>query len=129
MPVPRSAVLWIIGGKGSHSVSRCLRANATISEPTITRSSYPTSVQQRCIYPQCVVMSENPLVALAGAMRTALSTSLETAPKDKASQRARLDIIDMIPDLQRALTGERDTIRNMTWSVKISTTYPRYPSN
>jgi hypothetical protein len=74
-------------------------------------------------------MSENPLVALAGAMRTALSTSLETAPKDKASQRARLDIIDMIPDLQRALTGERDTIRNMTWSVKISTTYPRYPSN
>jgi hypothetical protein len=129
MPVPRSAVLWIIGGKGSHSVSRCLRATATISEPTITRSSHPTSVQQRSIYPQCVVMSENHLVALAGAMRTALSTSLETAPKDKASQRARLDIIDMIPDLQRALTGERDTIRNMTWSVKISTTYPRYPSN
>jgi hypothetical protein len=67
-------------------------------------------------------MSENPLVALANAMRNALYTSLETAPKDKASQRARLDIIDMIPDLQRALIGERDTIRNMTWSVKILTT-------
>jgi hypothetical protein len=74
-------------------------------------------------------MSENPLVALANAMRNALSTSLETAPKDKASQRARLDIIDMIPDLQRALIGERDTIRNITWSVKILTTQPRYLSN
>ncbi|RDW65978.1 hypothetical protein BP6252_09613 [Coleophoma cylindrospora] len=61
-------------------------------------------------------MPENPLVAVAAAMRTALSTSLKAAVKDKAGRTARLDIIDMIPDLQRVLIGERDTIRNMTWS-------------
>jgi hypothetical protein len=72
-------------------------------------------------------MSENPLVVLAAAMRTALSTSLQTATKDKAGQRARLDLIDMIPDLQRALIGDRATIRDMTWSVKISIPRPRDP--
>jgi hypothetical protein len=44
-------------------------------------------------------MAENPLVALASAMRNALSTPLGTATNDKASQTARLDLIDMIPDL------------------------------
>jgi hypothetical protein len=64
-------------------------------------------------------MSENPLVALAAAMRTALATPLEAATNDKAGQTARLDLIDMIPDLQRILIGEQATIRNMTWSVNI----------
>jgi len=63
-------------------------------------------------------MSNNPLVALAASMRTVLSTPLEEATQDKAGKTARLDIIDMIPDLQRSLIGERDTIRNMTWSVR-----------
>jgi hypothetical protein len=36
-----------------------------------------------------------------------------------------LDIIDMIPDLNRAQIGERDTIRNMTWSVNLSKSYPQ----
>ncbi len=66
-----------------------------------------------------IAMSENPLVALATALRTALSAPLKTATEDKAGQTARLDIIDMIPDLQRTLMWERDTIRNMTWSVDL----------
>ncbi|PMD32095.1 O-methyltransferase [Hyaloscypha variabilis F] len=59
-------------------------------------------------------MSEHPLVALAAAMRTALATPI--APSDKAAQTARLDIIDMIPDLQLQLIGAQAMIRDMTWS-------------
>jgi hypothetical protein len=61
-------------------------------------------------------MSEHPLVALAAAMRTALATPI--APSDKAAQTARLDIIDMIPDLQLQLIGAQAMIRDMTWSVR-----------
>jgi hypothetical protein len=62
-------------------------------------------------------MAENPLVALVAAVRTALSTPLESATTDKAGQTARLDLIDLLPDLQRQLIGEQATIRNMTWQV------------
>jgi hypothetical protein len=70
-------------------------------------------------------MTENRLVGLAAAMRAALSGPSGTTPTDSASRTARLDIIDMIPDLNRALIGERDTIRNMTWSVNLSKSYPQ----
>jgi hypothetical protein len=68
-------------------------------------------------------MAENPLVALVAAVRTALNTPLESATTDKAGQTARLDLIDLIPDLQRQLIGEQATIRNMTWQV--DTTHSR----
>lgn len=72
-------------------------------------------------------MSEHTLVALASAMRGVLSTPAGTATAtDPASETARMDLIDMIPDLERALIGERDTIRNMTWTVKISFLCSRY---
>ncbi|CZR64036.1 related to sterigmatocystin 7-O-methyltransferase precursor [Phialocephala subalpina] len=58
-------------------------------------------------------MPENPLIALAAAMRTALSQPV--AADDKAAQMARLDLIDMIPDLQRSLIGEQAFIRDLTW--------------
>jgi hypothetical protein len=74
-------------------------------------------------------MSENPLVVLADAMRNVLSTSLETAAKDKAGQKARLDLIDMIPNLQRMLIGEQAFIRNMTWSVNIPFTVEKPLAN
>lgn len=61
-------------------------------------------------------MSENHLVELAAAMRTALSQPV--AVTDKAAQTARLDLIDMIPDLQRALIGEQAFIRDLTWQVR-----------
>lgn len=79
---------------------------------------------QTSIHSCYITMSENPLVALAAAMRIALSTPLEPATEDKEGQTARLDIIDMIPDVQRALIGEQATIRNLTWSVILSS----YPS-
>lgn len=60
-------------------------------------------------------MPENPLIALAAAMRTALSQPV--AADDKAAQMARLDLIDMIPDLQRSLIGEQAFIRDLTWQV------------
>jgi len=64
-----------------------------------------------------LVMAKNPLIAVANAMRTALSVPLTTATRNEAGRKARLDIIDMIPNLQQRLIGERDTIRNMTWSA------------
>jgi hypothetical protein len=60
-------------------------------------------------------MAENPLIALAAAIRTALATPVDT--NDKAAQTARLDIIDIIPDLQLKLIGKQAIIRNMIWSV------------
>jgi hypothetical protein len=65
-------------------------------------------------------MAENPLVALVAAVRTALSIPLDSATMDKASQTARLDLIDLIPDLQRQLIGEQAMIRDMTWQVDIT---------
>jgi hypothetical protein len=86
-------------------------------------------------------MSEHPLVTLAASMRTALATPI--AATDQAAQTARLDIIDMIPDLQLHLIGEQAMIRNMTWSVDpalpiiyrlktnqiLSASKSRYPAN
>ena len=63
-------------------------------------------------------MTEHPLVSLAAAMRTALAAPMQVITNDKEAQTARLDLIDMIPDLERALIGEQAVIRNMTWSVK-----------
>lgn len=92
---------------------------ARLRELTPHRTEYPDNTflsTHQHKDPGCT-MSENPLVVLADAMRNALSTSLET--KDKAGQAARLDLIDMIPDLQRILIGEQAFIRNMTWSVNM----------
>lgn len=47
-------------------------------------------------------------------MRTALATPITAT--DRAALTARLDIIDMIPDLQLQLIGEQAMIRDMTWS-------------
>jgi hypothetical protein len=66
-------------------------------------------------------MSTHPFIALAAAMRTALATPITAT--DRAAQTARLDIIDMIPDLQLQLIGEQAMIRNMTWSVNSNFTF------
>jgi hypothetical protein len=68
-------------------------------------------------------MAENPLIALAAAMRTALATPVDVS--DKAAQTARLDIIDMVPDLQLKMIGEQAMIRNMTWSVFTPSPFPK----
>ena len=55
------------------------------------------------------------LVALAASLREALDSPLTA--DSKADQEARLDIIDMIPILNRKLVGETQTIRDMAWEV------------
>ncbi len=62
-------------------------------------------------------MAPTNLVALAASLREALSSPL--VAESKADQEARLDIIDMIPVLNRKLVGEAQTIRDMAWEVCI----------
>ena len=61
------------------------------------------------------MMSPTNLVALAASLRDALNSPL--VAESKAEQEARLDIIDMIPVLNRKLVGEVQTIRDMAWEV------------
>ena len=62
-------------------------------------------------------MSSTSLVALAAGVRKALAQGVKSSALDKAGREARLDLIDMLPTFQRQLTGERNTIRDMCWSV------------
>jgi hypothetical protein len=57
------------------------------------------------------------LVTLAASLREALGSPL--VAESKAEQEARLDIIDMIPVLNRRLVGEVQTIRDMAWEVRL----------
>jgi hypothetical protein len=62
-------------------------------------------------------MTENGLVALASTLRELLASPKSLVPGSKAEQDARLDIIDMIPDLSRTLLGDKQTLRDLAWSV------------
>jgi hypothetical protein len=60
-------------------------------------------------------MPPTDLIALAASLREALDSPL--VAESKAEQEARLDIIDMIPVLNRKLVGEVQTIRDIAWVV------------
>jgi len=62
-------------------------------------------------------MPPTTLVELAASLREALDSPL--VAESKAEQEARLDILDMIPVLNRKLVGEAQTIRDMAWEVCI----------
>jgi hypothetical protein len=62
-------------------------------------------------------MSENGLVALASTLRQLLASPESLVPTTKAEHDARLDIIDMFPDLNRTLLGDKQTLRDLAWSV------------
>jgi hypothetical protein len=62
-------------------------------------------------------MPANGLVALAATLKQLLSSPQSLVPESKAEQNARLDIIDMIPDLNRTLVGDKQTLRDLAWSV------------
>lgn len=62
-------------------------------------------------------MAPNNLVALAAQIREALASPQTLIAESKAEEEARLDIIDMIPDLNRTLNGEFQTLRDTAWSV------------
>jgi hypothetical protein len=61
-------------------------------------------------------MPENGLVALAATLKELLA-SAHLTPESKADHDARLDIIDMIPDLNRTLVGDKQTLPDLAWSV------------
>jgi hypothetical protein len=62
-------------------------------------------------------MSSSNLVALAAAVRKTLSSPVVIAAKDEAGKRARKELIDMLPDLQRALESPKQSLMNAFWSV------------
>jgi hypothetical protein len=61
------------------------------------------------------------LVALAASLREVLDSPL--VAESDVDREARLDIIDMIPVLNRKLVGEVQTIRDMAWEVCINSSY------
>lgn len=67
-------------------------------------------------------MAENGLVALASTLRQVLAAPGSLVPESKDEQDARLDIIDMIPDLNRTLLGDKQTLRDLAWSVSSPST-------
>lgn len=62
-------------------------------------------------------MSKNNLVALAAAVKEALASSESLTPSSPDEQEARLDLIDLIPDLNAALVGDAAHLRDLAWSV------------
>lgn len=64
-----------------------------------------------------VTMPSSNLVALAAGVRKALASPIIAATKDEAGRRARKQLIDTLPDLQRALVGPKEAIVRATWSV------------
>jgi hypothetical protein len=67
-----------------------------------------------------VSMAENGLVSLAATLKKLLASPHTLVPESKAEHDARLDIIDMIPDLNRTLVGDKQTLRDLAWSVRVS---------
>ena len=63
-------------------------------------------------------MSTASLATLAASLREALDAPLDL--QNKAERDARLEIIDMIPALNRKLIGEVQTIRDMAWEVSVT---------
>ena len=57
------------------------------------------------------------LVALAASIREALASPQTLVAETKEDKDARLDIIDMMPELNRALLGEVHALRELAWSV------------
>jgi hypothetical protein len=63
-------------------------------------------------------MAPNSLVALAAAMREALATPESLIAASREEKEARLDLIDMIPELNAALVGDSQVLLELAWSVR-----------
>jgi hypothetical protein len=62
-------------------------------------------------------MSTNRLVTLAAAVREALSTPHGLVASSPQEQVARLDLVDLLPELNAALVGNTQYVRELAWSV------------
>ena len=64
-------------------------------------------------------MTQNNLLALAKALREALAVPESLVAVSKEEQEARRDIIDLIPELNAALIGDAEVLRELAWSVRM----------
>jgi hypothetical protein len=58
-------------------------------------------------------MSTNSLVALAATVRAALATTQSLEASSPEEQEERLDLIDLIPELNTALIGDVEHVREL----------------
>jgi hypothetical protein len=65
-------------------------------------------------------MAANSLVSLAATVREALAKPQSLAASSAEEQKARLDLIDLLPELNAALVGDIEALRELAWSVSIS---------
>lgn len=68
-------------------------------------------------------MAPNNLVALAAALREALAAPESLIAESKEEKEARLDLIDLIPELNAALVGNANVLRELAWSVGLITVH------
>lgn len=64
-------------------------------------------------------MSANSLVSLAAAVREALAKTQSLAASSAEEREARADLIDLLPELNAALVGDVEFLRELAWSVSI----------
>lgn len=74
-------------------------------------------------------MSTNKLIALAAAVREALATSQSLIASSPEEQEARLELIDLIPELNAALLGDVEHLRELAWSVGLRVSPQSYPKS
>lgn len=72
-------------------------------------------------------MPANSLVALVAAVREALATPQSLKASTSEEQEARLELIDLIPELNAALIGDVEHLRELAWSVSAYTCLKCYP--
>ncbi len=66
----------------------------------------------------------NNLIALVAAVREALANPQSLVASSPAEKEARLDLIDLIPELNATLVGDVEHLRELSWSVSISPNMP-----
>lgn len=64
---------------------------------------------------QASMATTSPLIVLAKSLREALDTPLTAGTKEE--KEARLEILDMLPILNRKLVGDVQAILDMAWGV------------
>jgi hypothetical protein len=64
-------------------------------------------------------MATNSLVSLAAAVREALAKPQSLAASSAEEREARLDLIDLLPELNATLVGDVEYLRELAWSVSI----------
>lgn len=67
-------------------------------------------------------MPANSLVSLAAAVTEALARPESLSASSPEEQKARLDLIDLLPELNAALVGDVEHLRELAWSVSRAST-------